>query len=168
MMNNTDTLRSAVLINSGSLEGYKLYPRELFITDKGLLVVGKIDDELDVTEPKSDSQNIAVGESFHSVISDSVVRGQESDAVFIDTRLSQPVFKGIKIQSAKVQHLSFGTSTLFASTEEGEDYLKISGKVDCTEGSLERVKLNLSSACYGSQLPDPARAELGDIFILVS
>lgn len=165
-MNNTDTLRSAVLINSGSLEGYKLYPRELFITDKGLLVVGKIDDELDVTEPKSDPQNIAVVESFHSVVSDSVVRGQENDAVFIDTRLSEPVFKGIKIQSAKVQHLSFGTSTLSASTEEGEEYLKISGKVDCTEGSLERVKLNLNSACYGTDLPTTGQA--GDIFILVN
>ena len=165
-MNNTDTLRSAVLINSGSLEGYKLYPRELFITDKGLLVVGKIDDELDVTEPKSDPQNIAVVESFHSVVSDSVVRGQENDAVFIDTRLSEPVFKGIKIQSAKVQHLSFGTSTLSASTEEGEEYLKISGKVDCTEGSLQRVKLNLNSACYGEDLPTTGQA--GDIFILVN
>ena len=165
-MNNTDTLRSAVLINSGSLEGYKLYPRELFITDKGLLVVGKIDDELDVTEPKSDPQNIAVVESIHSTLSDGVVRGKESDDVFIDTTLSEPLFRGINIQSAKVEHLNFGTSTLSASTEEGEEYLKISGKVDCTEGSLQRVKLNLNSACYGEDLPTTGQA--GDIFILVN
>lgn len=161
-MNNSETLYTPIQIN-GYVSGDKttditLYPRELYITEEGRLIVGnpKADNQ---KEPTSTS-DLIVGESLKSKSVDFIL----GDCIL---NTDSKTIKGFEIQSANITSATLGRSTISVNNNMLQFNLNngtiINGII--TNSNLTGVTLNLKDVSWGKELPK--NPSLGDVFILI-
>lgn len=163
--NQNKTLKSVVQINANITNGddaTTLYPRELYITKQGELVVGRIDapSQEEPTEVKKISVNKAL-------LSENTINTS------LNTRLKKMngyTIENSTVKYATVSDANISNGTTFAKTESGAGKITNKNNVLTIENAtMKGSKLNLSNVCYGSaedmnNITNPAA---GDIFIVV-
>ena len=157
-MSNNEILYTPLQINGAIMQGEstpeKLFPRELYITAEGKLIIGN---------PLSNDQQVLTTSSKITVDTALDAKGVsfEKDERKIDTE------KGI-IEKFNINSSTINTSTIKDST--------LQGSINNAEGTIEggtlknntvaqAIRLNVSEKCYGETLPE--NAKVGDIFIKI-
>lgn len=161
-VNNSETLYTPLQINGCISENEsnatQLYPRELYITKEGRLIVGN---------PKSTNQKLLTNTSELTVDTSLKSKSVEftSGDYILDT--ATKIIKGFKIQSANIASANLGGSTIAVNNNTLQFNLNngtiINGMI--TNSNLTGVKLNLRDASWGTELPK--NPSVGDVFILI-
>lgn len=161
-MNNSETLYTPVQINGCISENEsnatQLYPRELYITKEGRLIVGN---------PKSTNQKSLT--SISELTVDTSLKSKSVEYTSGDHILDTvtKTIKGFKIQSADIASANLGESTIAVNNNTLQFNLNngtiMNGII--TNSNLMGVKLNLKNASWGTKLPE--NPSVGDVFILI-
>ena len=162
-MNNPETLYTPIQINGfigldNEVNATQLYPRELYITSEGRLIVGnpKVGNQKDLTN----TSELTVDTSLKSKSVD-----YESGDYILSTE--DKMIKGFKLQSANIESATLGRSTI--AVDNGtlqfnlNDGTIMNGVI--TNSNLKGVNLNLKNASWGKELPK--NPSVGDVFILI-
>lgn len=169
-MNNSETLYTPIQINGCISENEsnatQLYPRELYITKEGKLIVGN---------PKSTNQKSLTSTSELTVGTSLKSKSVEytSGDYILDT--ATKTIKGFRLQSANIASANLGQSTMSVNDNK-LDFDLNNGTIK--NGSVSGSKftsvkfLNLQSynnesktGCWGTAFPD--NPSPGDVFILI-
>lgn len=169
-MNNSETLHVPIQIN-GYISGDKttdiqLYPRELYITQEGRLIVGN---------PKSTNQKSLTNTSELTV--DTSLKSKSVEYTSGDYVLDtvSKIIKGFKIQSADIASANLGGSTIAVNNNTLQfnlnngtimnGTLSSSNLMSLKSLNLQKYDITLKTGSWGTALPqNPSK---GDVFILI-
>lgn len=165
------TLYSAILINGGQAlnSSDKLFPRELYVTPTGEIVIGDFNATLG-EEPNASPVSVTVGKALQS---ERVILNRAGLTVKFDD--NDGILSGADISGCYVSSsgsLTFGSS--YIKNQDGA--LKISltstSTIDggvLSNNTISNAKLNLSTASYGSKqdMDNIRNPQKGDIFIVI-
>lgn len=162
-MSNSETLYTPIQINGcisvNESDATQLYPRELYITKEGRLIVGN---------PKADNQK-ELTDTLLGITVDTSLKSESVEYTSGDYTLdtTDKIIKGFKFQSANIESANVGISTI----SKHNNALKLdlgTGNIlngTITDSKLTSVTLNLKNASWGPELPrNPSQ---GDVFILI-
>lgn len=165
------TLYSAILINGGKAlnDTDKLFPRELYITPTGELVVGDFNAKLG-EEPNASPVSVTVGKALQS---ERVFLERTGLRVKFDD--NDGILNGADISGCYVGpsgSLSFGSS--YIKHQDGALKMSLTSTSTIDGGvlmnnTISNAKLNLSTASYGSKqdMNNIRNPQRGDIFIVI-
>ena len=165
------TLYSAILINGGRAlnDSDKLFPRELYITPTGEMVVGDFNATLG-NQPNASPIPVIVGKALQS---ERVLLDRSGLRVKFDD--NDGVLNGADISGCYVGpfgSLSFGNS--YIKHQDGALKMSLTSTSTINGGvlmnnTISSAKLNLSTASYGSKdtMNSITNPQAGDIFIVI-
>lgn len=165
------TLRSAILINGGNplSSTDTLFPRELYITNEGKLLVGHVQTEVGKT-PTASPMEITVGKAIESTYVN-----LERTGFKVKFTADAKILEGADISGCYVssnKSLIFGSNSI--KHQDGALQMTLTGGGKIIGGvlvsnTISGAKLNLSNASYGSKqdMNNIVNPQKGDIFIVI-
>lgn len=164
-MNNSETLYTPIQINGCISENEsnatQLYPRELYITKEGKLIVGN---------PKSTNQKLLTSTSELTVDTSLKSKSVEYTSGDYILNTTSKTIKGFKLQSANIESANLGGSTMALDSNSALVFNLNTGAIlngRVSGSKLMSIKsLNLqNSTCWGTTFPE--NPSVGDVFIRI-